>query len=141
MRGLLLSWGVCIIVLSTGVLKGEAVESFSPSLEERLIRLEEGQKSLDKRFDDFQAYVDKRFEHVDKRFDDLMFWIQMIFTALLVVIAGLVTQWLVIWKRLIRVEMSLREIEKDSILGMYRREIERLEQRMARLETRPSGTG
>jgi hypothetical protein len=40
----------------------------------------------------------------------------------------LVTQWLVIWKRLIRVELSLREIEKDSILGMYRREIERLEQ-------------
>jgi hypothetical protein len=70
-----------------------------------------------------------------------MFWLQMIFTTLLAVIAGLVTQWLVIWKRLIRVELSLREIEKDSILGMYRREIERLEQRMTRLEARPSGTG
>ncbi|MBI4531423.1 MAG: hypothetical protein HY709_07850 [Candidatus Latescibacteria bacterium] len=70
-----------------------------------------------------------------------MFWMQLIFTALLVVIAGLVTQWLVIWKRLIRVELSLREIEKDSILEMYRREVERLEQRVARLEARPSGTG
>jgi hypothetical protein len=121
MRVLLLMY----LILGGSALQSEAAES-SPSLEERLIRLEEGQKSLEKRFDDFQKHVDQRFDdmrsYVDQRFDHA-------------------DQRLIIWKRIIRVEASLREVEKDTVLGMYRRELERLEQRIVRLETRPSGTG
>jgi len=55
-----------------------------PTNEERLIRLEEGLKNLNirfddmnKRFDDLRAEMNKRFESIDKRFDALqgfMLW-------------------------------------------------------------------
>ena len=55
-----------------------------PTNEERLIRLEEGMKNLNirfddmnKRFDDLRAEMNKRFESIDKRFDALqgfMLW-------------------------------------------------------------------
>lgn len=38
---------------------------------EKLSRLEEGQKNIDKRFDALQAEMNARFENVDRRFDDL----------------------------------------------------------------------
>lgn len=42
-----------------------------PTNEERLIRVEEGVKNLDKRFDDLRYDLNKRFESIDKRFDKL----------------------------------------------------------------------
>jgi hypothetical protein len=38
---------------------------------ERLTRLEEGQKALNKRFDDLRAEMNGRFQAMDKRSDDL----------------------------------------------------------------------
>lgn len=38
---------------------------------EKLSKLEEGQKGIDKRFEDFSAQIDIRFENVDKRFEDV----------------------------------------------------------------------
>ena len=38
---------------------------------ERLTRLEEGQKTLNKRFDDLHAEMNGRFDDVNRRFDDL----------------------------------------------------------------------
>lgn len=38
---------------------------------ERLTRLEEGQKALNKRFDDLRAEMNDRFDGVNMRFDDL----------------------------------------------------------------------
>ncbi len=42
-----------------------------PTNEERLIRVEEGVKNLDKRFDDLRYDLNKRFESVDKRFESI----------------------------------------------------------------------
>ena len=38
---------------------------------ERLTRLEEGQKTLNKRFDDLRAEMNGRFDDVNRRFDDV----------------------------------------------------------------------
>ena len=43
--------------------------------------------------------VSSRFDDVNRRFDDLQFWLQTFFGAV-VVIGGLVAQWLLMWKGL-----------------------------------------
>lgn len=81
----------------------------SPSTEARLIRLEEGQKSLDKRFDDLntrlgdlRSEMNTRFtelrEDVNKRFDTMEFWFQLVMGALVVIIGGLISQWVFLLK-------------------------------------------
>ncbi len=109
---------------------------------ERLTRLEEGQKALEKRIDDlnrriddlrsemlsrFEAVdkrfeaVDKRFEAVDKRFDsmekrfDILQWMFGIFITVSVVILGFVVrvQWQ-LQKRMVVVEKSL-ETQRDEL--------------------------
>jgi len=133
----------------------------SSSSEARLIRLEEGQKSLDKRFDDLntrfdtrlgdlrtemntrftelRADMNTRFEAQDKRFDTLTFWFQLIMGALIVIIGGLVSQWLFLWRRVIHVETvvegHLKETEKDLLLGYYRKELEELKSEVNKLKT------
>ena len=68
---------------------------------ERLTRLEEGQKNLDKRFDDVNRRIDdlrsemnSRFEAVDKRFDTLQ-WMFGLFITIALVMLGFVLrmQW------------------------------------------------
>ena len=41
------------------------------SIEEQLIRMEEGQKSLEKRFDDLTLQMNSRFNDMNNRFDDI----------------------------------------------------------------------
>jgi len=130
----------------------------SPSVETRLIRLEEGQKSLDKRFDDLNMRLsdlrsemntrfaelredmNKRFEAQDKRFDTLTFWFQLIMGALVVIIGGLVGQWLFLWRRVIHVESvvegHLKETEKDLLLGYYRKELDELKHEVNKLKAK-----
>jgi hypothetical protein len=130
----------------------------SPSVEARLIRLEEGQKSLDKRFDDLNARLgdlrsemntrfaelredmNKRFEAQDKRFDTLEFWFQLIMGALVVIIGGLISQWVFLWRRVVHVETvvegHLKETEKDLLLGYYRKELEELKHEVNKLKAK-----
>jgi len=144
------------------------------SIEERLIRLEEGQKALNqrldstnKRIDDFRQdtntrfaelrqdmnerfanleksvderfnSVNERFDSINKRFDDLQFWLQLIFGAVVLVLAGLIAQWLLMWRKLIKVETAveehLAETEKDRLIAFQREEIEMLKARLDKLE-------
>jgi hypothetical protein len=123
----------------------------SPSTEARLIRLEEGQKSLDKRFDDLntrlgdlRSEMNTRFtelrEDVNKRFDTMEFWFQLVMGALVVIIGGLISQWVFLWRRVIHVETvvegHLKETEKDLLLGYYRKELEELKQEVSKLKAK-----
>ena len=109
-----------------------------PAVEERLIRVEEGQKALVQRIEDTNRRIDDLRVDMNQRFGDLMFWLQMTFGAVLVVMGGLIAQWLVMWRRLIRLDIlladHLRETEKDRLLAFQREEIEVLKQRIERLE-------
>jgi peptidoglycan hydrolase CwlO-like protein len=84
-----------------------AQASQKPTTEERLIRLEEGQKSLEKRLDDLRGDMNKHFDNlrsdmgnlrsdmdnlrsdINNRFDDLRFWLGLITTVVLAGFAGL----------------------------------------------------
>jgi hypothetical protein len=81
---------------------------------ERLTRLEEGQKNLEKRFDDLRSEMNSRFEAVDKRFDILQ-WMLGLFITIALVILGFVLrmQWQM-HRRQTRIETIL-ETHKDEI--------------------------
>jgi cell division protein FtsB len=121
------------------------------STEARLIRLEEGQKSLDKRFDDLntrlgdlRSEMNTRFtelrEDVNTRFDTMEFWFQLVMGTLVLIIGGLVSQWLFLWRRVIQIETvvdkHLKETEKDVLLGFYRKELEELKQEVNKLKAK-----
>jgi len=134
---------ISIILLSNPFFV-EAQEKPS-SIEERLIRLEVGQKALNQRIDDFRqdtntrfAAIDKRFDDINNRFDDLQFWLQLTFGAIVLVIAGIIAQWLLMWRKLIKIETKveehLAETEKDRLITFQREEIEMLKSRLDKLE-------
>ena len=63
--------------------------------------------AVDQRFasiDQHFASIDQRFDDINKRFDDLQFWLQLVFGAVVLMFAGLIAQWLLMWRRLIKIE-------------------------------------
>ena len=61
---------------------------------ERLTRLEEGQKALNKRFDDLRAEMNGRFQAMDKRFDTLQRMFGVFITISLVILGFVLRmQW------------------------------------------------
>jgi len=86
---------------------------------ERLTRLEEGQKALNKRIDDLRAEMNTRFDDVNRRFDDMnkridiLMWIMGLFVTISLVILGAVVriQWQM-GKRLVAVEKETTLIKE-----------------------------
>ena len=91
---------------------------------ERLTRLEEGQKALNKRIDDLRAEMNDRFTAMDKRFDTLQ-WMLGLFITISLVILGFVLrmQWQM-QKRQTSLEAMLRAHEKE--LAFFKNLIEKL---------------
>ncbi len=96
---------------------------------ERLTRLEEGQKNLDKRLSDMQAFneqrfasIDQRFASIDQRFTDLQNTMLSLFGALIALIIALFGY--IAWDRrtmfkpmIARLERIERDLERDLELG------------------------
>ncbi|RLB27468.1 MAG: hypothetical protein DRG87_11375 [Deltaproteobacteria bacterium] len=92
---------------------------------ERLTRLEEGQKNLEKRFDDLRSEINSRFDDVNRRIDDLrsemngrfntLEWMIGLFITISLVILGFVLrmQWQM-HRRQTRMETTL-ETHKDEL--------------------------
>lgn len=135
-----------------------------PTIEERLIRLEEGQKRLEQRIQDINSSLNKRIDDVNNRIDDintrfvelrqdmnqrfddmnqrigdLQLWFQIAAGILLAILAGLIAHIIWIWKRLTKVETRvnghLAETEKDRLIVSYREEIEELKAWVNKLKT------
>jgi len=127
---------VVILLLSQFLMGVEVSPKISDrEIVERLARLEERQKALEKRIEDLRSEmiarfegvderfeaVDKRFDAVDKRFDsiekrfDIFQWMFGIFITVSIVILGFVVrvQWQM-QKRMVFVEKSL-ETQRDEI--------------------------
>ncbi len=64
---------------------------------ERLAKLDEGQKSLEKRFDDLN-------NNMNNRFNDVMGLLQILTGAMLVVGGGILGWLIIIWRKLVKVE-------------------------------------
>jgi len=115
-----------------------ATAAEKPTVEERLIRLEEGQKRLNQRIEDTNRRIDDLRQDMNQRFADLHFWLQIVIAMLALVIAGLIAQFLLVWQRLVRVESKveehLAETEKDRLIVFQRGEIDMLKARLDKLE-------
>lgn len=77
---------------------------------ERLAKLDEGQKSLEKRFDDLN-------NNMNNRFNDVMGLLQILTGAMLVVGGGILGWLIIIWRKLVKVEerQSKFETQDDEI--------------------------
>lgn len=113
-----------------------------PTVEERLIKLEtrvdEGFKAVNQRIDGLDKSLNKRIDDVNRRFDDLQFWLQFIFGVQVLIMGGLIAQWLLMWKRIIGtekiLETHLTEKEEKELISIQREEISLLKERLSRLE-------
>ncbi|MDZ7260858.1 MAG: hypothetical protein ONB05_01885 [candidate division KSB1 bacterium] len=74
-------------------------------------------EAVDKRIDDLRTDTNTRFgelrSDMNRRFEIMQFWLQLVFGAILVILGGLVSQWLLIWKRLIKVEATVQSRQGD----------------------------
>ena len=159
-----------LVLLTTSAAQAGAEEVV---IRERLARLEEGQKGLreltDKRFDDMNRRFDdinrrfddmndsmnRRFDDMNRRFDGLRFWLQIILGVLVVIIGGLVAQWFLMWKQIVRMESMVADratevdrvladqkeetTEVDRVFADQKKEIEELKIRLGALEAKLAG--
>ena len=116
---------------------GEGVAQ-QPTVEERLIRVEEGQKALVQRIDDTNRRIDDLRADMNQRFADMMFWLQLVFGAVFATLGAVVAQWLTTMRRVSHIETQvadhLRETEKDRLLMLQHEQLEALTARLERLE-------
>jgi len=108
------------------------------TINERLIRLEEGQKSINQRFED----VNKRFDDINKRiddlqvsfnnrFDDIMTWLQIMTTILGLVFVGIFGTLLLGWRKIVTVEAKVNEAfrfeERERMQVIYEERLKKVE--------------
>ena len=119
-----------------------AVDQRFASIDQRFASIDQRFDDMNKRFDDMNKRFDNRFDDINKRFDDLQFWLQLVFGAVVLMFAGLIAQWLLMWRRLIKIETKveehLAETEKDRLIALQREEIEMLKARLDKLEANAS---
>jgi len=108
------------------------------TIKERLIRLEEGQKSLNQRFDD----VNKRFDDVNRRIDDLrndidkrFNWLYILVSAIIALNGAMVGS--VVWLARQERPMSKKELQKliEEKTDTIKFDLAELKSRVNRLET------
>jgi hypothetical protein len=140
---ILLCWA---LVLFSSLAQAQEKVDLS-TINERLIRLEEGQKSINQRFED----VNNRFDDVNKRIDDLqvnfnnrfndvMKLLHIMITVLGLVFVGIFGTLLMMWRKLITLEAKVVTVE-TKVKGIYTfdesREILVLhDERISKLETK-----
>ena len=135
-----------------------------PTVEERLIRLEEGQKALiqrvedtnrriedtnrrvddlrtdtNQRFEELRADMNQRFEELradmNQRFADMMFWLQLVFGAVFATLGAVVAQWLTTMRRVSHIETQVVDHLRETEKDrLLMLQHERLEALTARLE-------
>ena len=128
-RSFLLALGLVV-----GGVAGQGVEAQAgPTVEERLIRLEAGQKRLAQRLEDTNRWLDDlredmnvrfeelrtdtntrfeelradtntRFDDMNTRFDGLTFWLQLLLGGVFAILGAMVVQWVTTVRRTDRLE-------------------------------------
>jgi len=67
---IIISFLITVLMIPSLLLAVERAPRISDrEIVERLTKLEEGQKHIDKRFDDLRSEMNSRFQAIDKRFD------------------------------------------------------------------------
>jgi len=132
-----------VLAIITNPIAAQKTMSDSELLE-RLVRLEEGQKQLvtriddlrdsnNQRFNDLRDSNNQRFDAINKRFDDLFFWLQLVSGALVLILGGMIAQWMLMWKRMSKVEAK---VEDRLIIGYREEEMNKLKQQLKTLQAK-----
>lgn len=106
------------------------------SIDERLARLEEGQKSLNQRIDDLRSDMNSRFALMDKRLEDMnrkFNWLYILLSAIIALNGAMVGS--VVW--LARQERPIGQKQYNEILDQehqLQKEIREIKLRLDRLE-------
>ena len=116
MKNLMIITGLIIGLFSPSLLIAveRAPRISDKEIVERLTRLEEGQRNLERRLDDLRSEMNSRFEGVDNRFDTLQ-WMLGLFITIALVILGFVLrmQW----------QMHRRQTRMETILETHKDEL------------------
>ncbi|MFH1097010.1 MAG: hypothetical protein ABH886_00490 [Candidatus Desantisbacteria bacterium] len=150
-QSILIVAGICCLLGNTQLVyatQGEtSVEVRLAKIETRLDSLEQMinqrfvamEKSMDQRF----TAMDQRLNDTNNRFGDMMFWLQVTFGAVLMVLAGLAGQWVMMWRRVVQtetvVEEHLKVTEKDRLVNVQIEEIGMLKNLLIDLQQRLTG--
>jgi len=128
-RTIVMTFMIAVLIIPSSLFAIETAPRISDrEIVERLTRLEEGQKTIEMRFDDVNRRIDdvnkriddlrsemnRRFEAVDKRFDTLQ-WMLGLFITIALVILGFVLrmQW----------QMHRRQTQMETTLETHKDEI------------------
>ncbi|MEK7813879.1 MAG: hypothetical protein AAB296_08970 [Candidatus Desantisbacteria bacterium] len=106
------------------------------SLEQRITAMEH---SIEQRFTAMEHSIDQRFGAIDQRFADMMFWLQIIFSTMVIGIGSLIIQWFIMWKKIVWCEAQLKLPEKDKLIDVQREEIGVLKNLVMDLQQRLTG--
>ena len=148
--------GIIFLLLFISPLGLLAQTGQKPTIDERLIRLEEKVDAVEKRledtnkriedvnkriddlrsdihnqFENIHAAMNNRFSEVNNRFDDLRFWLGLIATIVLAILGGLFGMGLYIVKNLYRVESG---VDGKAFRQSHSNELEEMQKRLAALE-------
>ncbi|MFH1859971.1 MAG: hypothetical protein ABH870_03015 [bacterium] len=115
------------------------LDSIEQQMEQRFAAMNQQfvamEKSMDQRFADIQRSI--------QRFVDMMFWLQIILSAMVIGIGSLIVQWFIMWKKIIwcdtRLEQHLKSPEKDRLIDVQREEIDVLKNLLGDLQQRLTG--
>lgn len=101
------------------------------TIEERLIRLEMGQQNLENRLTDVNTRLSELRTDMNQRFDDFKFWLQIIFGAVVACLGAILIQWMIMWKRIVKVES---QVEDRIVLGYREEDLRDIKRRVEKLE-------
>lgn len=137
--------GIWCLLINTQLVYAQQGTGGSPSgsVEVRLAKIEARLDSLEQqinkqfaameqRFIAMEKSTDQRFaameRSIDRRFADMMFWLQIIFSTMVIGIGSLIVQWFIMWKKIIwcdtRLEQHLKCPDKDKLIDVQKEEID-----------------
>lgn len=103
--------------------------SQKPATEERLIRLEEGQKSIERRLASLNQRIDDLRSEMSSRFDDMRFWLDLMTTGIIAMPGGLLGLWVYLIKR-----QPVSGVIGQAAIDHRVAELEAMQKRLAALE-------
>ncbi|MEK7274300.1 MAG: hypothetical protein AAB110_03505 [Candidatus Desantisbacteria bacterium] len=94
---------------------------------------------IELRLDSLEQRITAMEHSIYQRFADMMFWLQIIFSTMVIGIGGLIIQWFIMWKKIVWCEAQLKLPEKDNLIDVQREEIGVLKNLVMDLQQRLTG--
>lgn len=74
-------------------------DDFTASTNQRFDDMGQRFDDMNKRFDDLKTSTNQRFDDMGQRFDQVLFWLELLFGTMMVMLAGIFTHGVLLWRR------------------------------------------